>query len=389
MSGSTVRITLSLIAPGILSVFAFAFVAAWLYDRSRNYLLLLAIACGLFAIGATSQILYWPRDTGLNAMVSGAFYTLAVLAAVEGVLLRSGRQLGLMADFAIFAAFSGLLWYFFYVDRNLIARIYVQNFGYGLLLVMAAIRLSRLRKGRPVDRILFWTLLAFGLHFMPRTLLTVGFSAPAGEYAFSNSVFWQTLQLSLAVLGTALAMAILAAAVSDLIDDLRHERDVDLLTGLFNRRGFEARISPLLRRNPPSASLVLCDVDHFKSVNDTFGHDVGDGVLKEIGSVLRRSARKEDIIGRLGGEEFAVFLPGASLSEAYECAERLRLAIARSSFAALTDRNGATASFGAAALREAGSWEVLYKLADNRLYRAKRAGRNRTVATDEKTAFAG
>lgn len=389
MSGSIVRITLSLIGPGVLNVFAFSFVAAWLYDRSRKYLLLLAIACGLFALGAISQILHWPPGVGPNAMVSGGFYTLAVLAAAEGVLLRSRRCLGPIADFAIFATISGLLWYFFYVDRNLVARIYVQNFGYGLVLVIAAIRLSRLRKGRLVDRILFWTLLAFGLHFMPRTVLTVGFSAPTGELAFANSVFWQTLQLSLAVLGSGLAMAILAAAVTDMIDDLRRERDVDPLTGLFNRRGFEERISPLLQSNPRSASLILCDIDHFKSINDTSGHHVGDVILQEIGSILRGSARRGDVVGRLGGEEFAVLLPGASLSDAYECAERLRLAVARLSFVALTDRKGATASFGAATLEEADTWEALYKLADARLYQAKRTGRNRTVAVDEKTAFAG
>ncbi len=380
MSGSIVRITLSLIGPGIFIVFAAAFVATWLFDRSRKYLLLLAIACGMFAIGATSQILHLPSDIGLNAMVSGGIYTSAVVAAVEGVLLRSGRCLGLIADFAIFAAISGLLWYFFYIDRNLIVRIYVQNFGYGLLLVVAAIRLSQLRKGRPVDRFLFWMLLAFGLHFMPRTILTVGLSAPTEVLTFAGSVFWQTLQLSLAVLGSGLAMAILAAAVSDVIDDLRRERDVDVLTGLFNRRGFDARISPLLQSNPPSASLVLCDVDHFKSINDTFGHHVGDVVLTEIGSILRTSARKGDIVARLGGEEFAVFLPGATLADAHDCAERFRLAIAQFPFEALTDREGATASFGAATLQEADTWGALYKLADARLYQAKRTGRNRTVA---------
>lgn len=112
----------------------------------------------LFAMGAASQILHCPVDIGLNAMVSGALYTTAVLMAVEGVLLRSERSLGLGANIAIFVVFWGLLWYFFYVDRNLIARIYIQNFGYGIILLVAAYRLSGLAGGRLGDRILFWSL---------------------------------------------------------------------------------------------------------------------------------------------------------------------------------------------------------------------------------------
>ncbi|RJF66537.1 GGDEF domain-containing protein [Rhodopseudomonas palustris] len=368
-----------MIGPGIIGVFGVAFLAAWSYDRRRPYLALLAAACALFALGASSQILYWPRDTGLNAMVSGALYTCAVIAAVEGVLIRSSRAFGLWIDVAIFAAFSLALYYFFYVDRSLLARIYVQNFGYGLLLCVAALRLAHLRHGRVVDRILFWTLLLFGLHFFPRTVFTVGVSPPSGgPLVFADSVFWQTLQLSLAVLGAALAMAILAAAVSDLIDDLRRERDLDHLTGLLNRRGFEEEIAAPMRRAPEGASLILCDVDHFKSINDTFGHDVGDVVLKEIGAILRKTARKGDLVGRWGGEEFAVFLPDASLSDATECAERLRQTIANSRIPGL-DTRPVTASFGVATIREAGDWTALYKLADSRLYLAKASGRDRTV----------
>lgn len=385
MSGAVVRTTLSLIGPSVVVVFGIAFLAAWLSDRRRGYLRLLAIACALFALGASSQIMHWPPDTGFNAMVSGALYTSAVLVAVEGITRRSGRSLGFPVNLAIFAVFCGLLWYFFYVDRNVLVRIYVQNCGYGLVLCAGATLLRNLTNGRLVDRILFWTLLVFGLHFFPRTVLTVGLSPPGGERDFANSVFWQALQLSLAVLGTALAMAILAATVADLMDDLRRERDIDHLTGLFNRRGFESSIASSLQQDVRSASLILCDVDHFKSINDTFGHYVGDVILTGIGAILRETVRKCDVVGRLGGEEFAVFLPGASLSEAYECAERLRLAIAHSSFDSLTDR-AATASFGAASLREADDWDGLYQIADERLYRAKREGRNRTVACSDSAA---
>lgn len=381
MDGVVVKTTLQLIAPGILVVFGIAFVCAWLIERKRNYLFWLAAACVLFAFGAMSQILSWPPGAGPNAIVSGALYTAAVIAAVEGILLRSGRPLGPLIDMAILAVFVLLLAYFFYIDRNLIARVYIQNFGYGLLMVIAAWRLTALARGRYVDRALFWVLLLFGLHFFPRTLLTVGFSLPVDRTAFANSVFWQALQLSLAVLGAGLALAILAAAVSDMIDDLRRERDLDPLTGILNRRGFQDRVSAHLhRRGPGDAALALCDIDHFKSINDSLGHDIGDDVLGEVGRLLRGASRKRDIVGRLGGEEFAVFLPDTNEQDAVDYAERLRIAIAQHGFVIPGGARHVTVSFGVGALQPGDDWPSLYKRVDGRLYAAKRGGRNRTIA---------
>ena len=295
--------------------------------------------------------------------------------------MRSGKGLGPVIDLAILAGFVLLLAYFFYIDRSLIARVYVQNFGYGLLMLIAASRLTALARGPYVDRVLFWVLLLFGLLFFPRTLLTVGFSMPVDRTAFANSMFWQALQLSLAVLGVGLALAILAAAVSDMIDDLRRERDLDLLTGILNRRGFQERVSAHLRKYGPSrTALALCDIDNFKSINDTLGHDAGDDVLGEVGRMLRNASRKRDIVGRLGGEEFAVFLPDTDEQEAIDYAERLRIAIEQNSFAFLGGARQVTASFGVGALRPGDSWPSLYKRVDGRLYEAKRTGRNRTIS---------
>jgi len=378
MDGTVIRITLSLIVPSLILVFAIAFVCTWLVERKRPYLLLLAAGCGLFALGSTSQILYWPPDTGINALVSGTIYTCAVIAVSEGVLSRSGRRSKMLVNLALVLTISALLWYFFYVDRNLIARVYIQNFGYGLILLVAAIRLADLRKGRVADRILFWTLLLFAVHFFPRTLLTIGFSAPAGAKAFGNSVFWQALQLSMAVLGSSLAFAIIGAAISDLIDDLRRERDSDHLTRVLNRRGFEAAVEARRVRHGSRASLVVCDVDQFKAINDAHGHAVGDRVLERVATILRTSSGADDPVGRLGGEEFAIYLAGASGAEAYGCAERLREGIARTDFSDLGLSRPVTASFGIATTA-GGPWGDLYKEADSWLYEAKNAGRNRTL----------
>lgn len=93
MDDVTTRITLTLIGPATLAVFGSAFVGAWAIERKRHYLLYLAVACALFVIGACVQIVYWPRDPGLNAVISCAFYNAAVLLASEGLLRRAGKRM--------------------------------------------------------------------------------------------------------------------------------------------------------------------------------------------------------------------------------------------------------------------------------------------------------
>lgn len=380
MSEHSPTITMALIGPGVLCVFGLAFLWAWVIERRRHYLLLLAAAPPLFGLGILVQAFYWPPATVPNALLSALFYTLAVLLAAEAILARSGQRLGLAADVAILAVILGGLWFFAVIRPNLLARVYIQNFGYGFILLAAALRLLPLMRGRPVDRVLFWVLLVFALHFFPRTLLTIGLSAPVGPRAFGGSLFWHALHLSLAVLGAALATAILAAALSDLIDDLRRERDVDGMTGVFNRRAFEQRATLLLvdERAAP-CTLIACDLDHFKQINDRYGHGAGDEVLKAFARLLSQGCRAEDLGGRIGGEEFALLLPRTGQERACEVAERLRGALSRLSFPSMPRDAVVTASFGLAQARPGDTLSQLLARADAALYRAKRAGRDRIV----------
>ena len=377
MDASIVRVTLSLIGPGILLIFGLAFFATWRIDRHRTYLAMFAAGCWLFTLGASVQIVYWPPDTGLNSMISGTLYAAAVLTTVQGLLQRGGKPVIWESLALILIVFVLANWYFFYVDRSLLARVYIQNFGYGALLLGTALRLLHLRKARLVDQVLFWVLLIFALQFFPRTLLTIGFAAPVGAQAVANSVFWQSLQLSLAVLGTALALSMLAACASDVIEDLRRERDTDGLSGMLNRRAFEERVRGELQRRTNPGVLIVCDVDHFKAINDTWGHQAGDDVLRIVAAILRAPIRHPGLSGRLGGEEFGVFLPGANLVDALAVATRLRRAIASHDFLLDGAPTRITASFGVADALVGDDWEALYRHADRLLYESKRGGRNR------------
>jgi diguanylate cyclase (GGDEF)-like protein/PAS domain S-box-containing protein len=169
----------------------------------------------------------------------------------------------------------------------------------------------------------------------------------------------------------------------------------DHLTGLFNRRAFlEAAASEIRRahRFRQSVSLLMIDIDLFKSINDTYGHPVGDEVLRCVGTELKRALRDEDIAGRIGGEEFAVVLVQASLPVATSIAERVRLAFAALSIDAGTTCFGFTASIGVASIADSGdAIDQLLSVADRGLYEAKHRGRNRVhcVQADAVAAAAG
>jgi two-component system cell cycle response regulator len=158
----------------------------------------------------------------------------------------------------------------------------------------------------------------------------------------------------------------------------------DSLTGLNNRRSLERRLPAMIEtaraRGAPLTMMVL-DIDHFKRVNDTYGHDVGDRVLKGFGAELRDTVRSGDLICRLGGEEFVVVMPGADAAEAARIAERARRTTESREF--LVDGAAAsvsiTVSIGLAEWRENWNYAELYRRADRALYRSKSAGRNRVT----------
>ena len=152
----------------------------------------------------------------------------------------------------------------------------------------------------------------------------------------------------------------------------------DHLTGLLNRHGLSAAIERLFSRADATVSLLVIDIDHFKPLNDTYGHDVGDDILAQLGPLLQSSVRHSDYAGRWGGEEFVVLLPHTHLQAAHGLAEKLRCQIAQLSFARLPNQP-ITVSIGLAERVSGETFKALFKRADMALYMAKARGRNQTV----------
>jgi two-component system, cell cycle response regulator len=160
---------------------------------------------------------------------------------------------------------------------------------------------------------------------------------------------------------------------------------IDPLTGLHNRRYMETHLLTLVeeaRRSGRSLSVLLADIDHFKKVNDTYGHDAGDAVLKEFSTRFRRNTRGIDLACRYGGEEFLIIMPDTPLARAYQIGERLRASIAGEAFCVSPGLEiHLTASVGLATLeREDDTPETVFRRADSALFDAKRCGRNQVAA---------
>ena len=217
-------------------------------------------------------------------------------------------------------------------------------------------------------------MLVTGLHFFAKAevAVLVGSGQTARDYIKTDYALIS--QSATAVLMVAVGLTLLAVLVLEIMADQQVESDKDALSDLANRRGFERRVRFLLKvpRKGPHA-LIFCDLDHFKSINDSYGHHIGDLVIQAFAKVLRDHAPANSATGRIGGEEFAIFLPSTSVDVALSLAQTLRKAT--TTLESLPVKP--TASFGVASLSSALELQDAYVRADVALYEAKNAGRNR------------
>ncbi|APE31556.1 hypothetical protein BOX17_11725 [Halomonas aestuarii] len=198
------------------------------------------------------------------------------------------------------------------------------------------------------------------------------------------AVVWLLMMVVLAV-GTVMLMLVRLQRQQD---TMRHLSHTDELTGLFNRRRLQEVAEQEFarrRRHASPLSLMLLDLDHFKRINDTYGHPVGDEVLSAFSDILLHQVRRLDTVARMGGEEFAVLLPNTDGEAAHRLAERVREATRAMRLPGRAHAHRLTVSIGVTEAREDDSFEHLYSRADQRLYRAKAAGRDRVESGDAKT----
>ena len=221
--------------------------------------------------------------------------------------------------------------------------------------------------------------LVMGMVLAVRTMQVLGgaiFQVARPESGDDPLIFLWAMVVFLLLANIALA----TLATGRLLMRIRALAEMDYLTGCLNRRSMEQRMKMEMDRTQRSGDALACaffDLDHFKAINDAFGHEAGDAALKHAVRVIEDLLRSVDALGRYGGEEFMVLMPSTHLKGAVEAANRMRLALARSKLEFQGQVIPLTASFGVAVLQPHEAMDSLVGRADTAMYEAKRLGRNR------------
>lgn len=372
-----------LLNPLIFSLFAAAFLCVSLVSAKARAAAWLS---GSYALGAAAFTIdffrpYMPIIVG--SMASNLLYTATSAATVIGLSLRY-RQTAPVAPLALVGGLGFALYLYLYLAvEGMSARTIGINLVIGVIMSIGVATIAAPAWSRPIDRIILVLVGAMAAQCFIRPWLLFTFDAePTSIESYTQSVFFLTLHLVVGVIGIALAVTLLIAFSMETIEDLAKRSTTDVLSGVLNRRGFEeaaaVKLAEVDEASAPAA-IILCDIDHFKDVNDSFGHSFGDHVIAETGALFRGFSHGGRLAARLGGEEFALLLPGQRLDDARNIAEAIRRKFASMPFRADGETVTFAASFGVA-LRTVNEplFDALAR-ADEALYLAKDRGRNRVM----------
>ena len=205
----------------------------------------------------------------------------------------------------------------------------------------------------------------------------------ANQYPLANAIAFGVHSSAFALV----AVGFLASVLIEYQQHLSHLATEDPLTRLLNRRGLEDALyismAHAYRKGLPT-SAIMVDIDHFKKVNDSFGHEIGDHVIQQVAIVLQRMSRASDVVARTGGEEYLLILPDTSLENARNLAERIRVAIGERPLLIDSQRIPVTVSLGVACMLGQADLDRLSQEADRAMYQAKQGGRNRVASVENK-----
>ena len=374
---------ISLLNPGIGLLFATAFFLLWLNRRERY----VAYAAGAYTATALAFLI---QDVGpvlpmeLQRLPANFLFLVTGVLFAAAIVKRYALPVPWRAMAATVAAATAVFLWYLVGSPSIAGRILSISIGAGVIAIMVVVALWPIEKRYLIDRVLFWVAAISELNLIVRPAVLLSLSGGFDNYdGFQQSLYWTTVQFSQAMMSIVAAISLMVAVAIDQIAELRREVDADALSGLLNRRGFEAQAAAALRRcldERRPVALVIADLDRFKSVNDNHGHAVGDAIIAAFGAHVRLIGPAEMVAGRIGGEEFALLIPGAGIEGARQLAEAVRTGLAAACAGRIPASLCPTASFGIAIGAPGTGLPALMHEADQALYEAKRTGRNRVRA---------
>jgi diguanylate cyclase (GGDEF)-like protein len=275
----------------------------------------------------------------------------------------------------------GISYYFTSIENNLAIRFFISSLVSGLFFIVGALYLLRGSfKESPFRHLLGLTLFAHGLFNVLRSVL---FSKKLEAILNTSLITPTDLIIYEQIMITSLLPLGIVLLTNEIISlELRKHAEHDSLTNLYNRRiflDFLNKAKSLAIRSRTPLSLLVVDIDYFKAINDNFGHLAGDEVLIDFAKNIQKNLRKEDVVGRMGGEEFAIVLPNISVAAAISFAERLRSITQTTPVFTNKGQINYTISIGITNIESTTTIEQALDVADAAMYEAKKNGRNSVV----------
>lgn len=362
----------------------FALVFTLISKQNRDYLsarwFAAAYAFGMVTVAFEFSLPLVPALEPLLSFGIAMAFLSAMLCFIVGLSRRYNvpPPVWLMAGLFMLSALSYL--YIHTLPRDALVRMFGYQMPYFIAQMIGAWIAFRHGGRRLLEIIIAIFLGVSAFNYMAKPFLAIVLGgtgvSPIAYIHTSYALYSQTIG---AVLAISIGVLFVVVYMRDMLSVMRVESETDRLSGLLNRRGFETGVKDSLAKRVNEsvpAAMVVCDLDHFKAINDSRGHALGDLVIENFSQLLATCAGDHNLVGRIGGEEFAVFLPTANGNMARLFAENVRCAFAETIINPLPRGWELTASFGVAEIIEGETFSDLLRRADLALYEAKGAGRN-------------
>ncbi|BCG92123.1 GGDEF domain-containing protein [Mesorhizobium sp. 131-2-1] len=379
MGSADVILVINLFVAGLLAA---AFMTIAIYDQSR-------VSARWLAFGYMIGMVYFALEFIIPAFDNARLPVVVAFAVFLGatIVFNGGlaHKYGVAPPWWPMLLFLAIASVGVYLVQELPRQSFTAMMAYQLpyavmqFTALGIVWSSRQRRGR-LDTILMAVLTASALQFASKPFIAHALGGRGADPQSYVQTSYALVSQSLGtVFGLALALLALAILVRDVLAEATSKSETDALSRLLNRGGFERHAEITLReaaRRGVPVALVIADLDHFKGINDNFGHACGDRVIETFAGFLREAAADHHVAGRIGGEEFAIILPGTNLAAARLFAEGARSAFGTLPIDSLPAEHRCSASFGVAELGAGEDFSDLLRRADEALYQAKGGGRD-------------
>lgn len=381
---------LGLFVPAISSLLAVSFAGLWLRMRTETYVLGFSIAFSLLAIGFVWFHYFVSPSSLPSVVIMHVIFSATAILLCWGMAKRVRRSVPVWAFVAIELVAAIMMSVALSAD-DMQAWLFTVNLGHALIFALTVQELSKGTDRTAIDNLLLCVAGAWAAMFFIRPVFTLLVQEQLTEEVYRQSGIYPLLLVTVGVFALALSISLLIAVLQDQLRNLKASSELDALTGLKMRNAFETEAKKMVDAQVDSrrpVSMIVADIDHFKQVNDIWGHQAGDAAIASFGRLIREMVREDDLCGRVGGEEFCILVNDCSGIEAKNLAERLRLAFARMPHDQLGEEFRLTASFGVSSRMAGEGYNRVFARADAALYAAKEAGRNLVIFEQEDTETA-